>query len=198
MNESAVFLQKLKASDVTISSETKKKLFTRLFLIENAYRKQFEKFKNVITAAGETYKSSSFKCTEDSLEYSAERIIKAKKYNGKISFVLRSQDSSSATLSLTGKNEFIISAKNNENVKEKIQPVFKTYELKIDRSNYTAEMNKVFENDAIVPEIEQLDLKSDEYAKECEAILDVMSENGASNSKIRVLLGKLGNRHSDN
>ena len=60
----------------------------------------------------------------------------------------------------------------------------------------SSELNKKSENDAIVSDIENLPALSDEYAKECEMILDTMSENGASASKFRVLLGKLSNWHS--
>ena len=195
MNESKVFLHTLKDSKIEISKANRKKLFGRLFFIENAYRKVFEQLEPLIKNAGETYSSSDFEITPESIEYTAERSIKANKFKGKFDISLVSKDSNSATLSYTGKNDFIIPKSKLEGAQEKIQPVFKNYELKVDRSNFTAILNKKYENDAIAAELEQLNANSDEYAKECEAILNTMQANGASNSKIRILMGKISNWH---
>lgn len=198
MNESVVFLRNLKASDVTISSETEKKLFCRLFLIENAYRKQFEKFEEIVKSDGEVYKVSNFEQTDKSLKYTAERIVKVKKFKGKIFVSLYSQASSVATLNFTGKNDFIISKNKLENAEERIRPVLKNYTLKVDRSNFSAELNKIFENNELVPEVEKLGTTLNEYAKECEAILNTMSENGASSNVFSIFFGKIGNKIAHN
>lgn len=79
MNESVSFLNDLKNSSIKLTNSTKKKLFGRLFFIENVYRKQFEQFEQVINSAGENYKTA-FEQTPQSLIYSAERIVKAKKF----------------------------------------------------------------------------------------------------------------------
>ena len=80
MNESVSFLNDLKNSSIELTNSTKKKLFGRLFFIENVYRKQFEQFEQVINSACENYKTSAFEQTPQSLIYSAERIVKAKKF----------------------------------------------------------------------------------------------------------------------
>lgn len=91
MNESVSFLNDLKNSSIKLTNSTKKKLFSRLFFIENVYRKQFEQFEQVINSAGENYKTSAFEQTPQSLIYSAERIVKAKKFKGKIHIKLYSE-----------------------------------------------------------------------------------------------------------
>ncbi len=48
MNESVEFLQTLKSSSVEISKSNQNKLYSRLFLIQNKYRRQFEKFEEII------------------------------------------------------------------------------------------------------------------------------------------------------
>lgn len=194
MNESAEFLRAVKFSNISLSDSTSKKLFGRLFFIENTYRKQFEQFEKIIKDSNEKYKSSSFILTPESLDYSAERLVKANKFKGKILISLRSNESSSATLSFTGNKEFIIPKKKLDGAQEKIQPAFKNFKLKIDRTNFIAELNEVTEKGEISAELEQLDSRSDEYATEFETILNTMTENGASSSVFRIFFGKIGNK----
>lgn len=55
MNESVEFLSTIKNSQITLSQGTKDELFSRLFFIQNVYRKQFEKFEELIKKEGKTY-----------------------------------------------------------------------------------------------------------------------------------------------
>lgn len=195
MNESVPFLQSLKNSGMEFSKSTENKLYSRLFFIENKYRNQFEKFEQAIKSAGKTYKTACFTQTPEKLDYSAVRNVKGKKFKGKFTVSLFSNSNSSAKLSYTGKNDFIISSKNVENAKGKVTSAFKNYELQIDRSNFTAKLNKSYENDSIATEIEQISSTSDSYATELVEILDTMQANGASTSKLRILWGRITNWH---
>lgn len=195
MNESVPFLRSLKNSGMEFSKSTENKLYSRLFFIENKYRNQFEKFEQAIKSAGKTYKTACFTQTPEKLDYSAVRNVKGKKFKGKFTVSLFSDSNSSAKLSYTGKNDFIISSKNVENAKEKVTSAFKNYELQIDRSNFTAKLNKSYENDSIATEIEQISSTSDSYATELVEILDTMQANGASTSKLRILWGRITNWH---
>ncbi len=196
MNESKVFLHALKDSKVEISKANRTKLFGRLFFIENSYRTQFEAFEKAITsAAKDTYDSSSFEQTPESLAYNAVRMIKAKKFKGKIEISMNSKNANSANLKYYGKNEFIIPKKKLEGAEEKIRQSCKNFALTVDRSNFKVELNKAYNNEAIASELEQLSANSDAYAAECAELLDTFLANGASNSKIRVLMGKIGNWH---
>ena len=113
MNESIEFLSTIKNSQITLSQGTKDELFSRLFFIQNVYRKQFEKFEELIKKEGKTYEKQQFVKTPKSILYSAARKIKAKKFKGKIAAALISNDIYSAKLSYSAKSEFIVPKKKN-------------------------------------------------------------------------------------
>ena len=75
-----------------MSQGTKDELFSRLFFIQNVYRKQFEKFEELIKKEGKTYEKQQFVKTPKSILYSAARKIKAKKFKGKLAAALTSND----------------------------------------------------------------------------------------------------------
>ena len=106
MNESIEFLSTIKNSQITLSQGTKDELFSRLFFIQNVYRKQFEKFEELIKKEGKTY-----------------------------------------------------------------------------------------ENDEIASNLEQFGSQFEEYCSEYTALLDEFHVNRASNSKVKILIGKIGNWH---
>jgi hypothetical protein len=108
MNESVEFLTVIKNSQITLSQETKNTLFSRLFFIQNAFRKQFEKFEELITQDRETYKEQKFTKTPESLSHIAIQKIKAKKIKGMITTTLESKDINSAKLNYSAKKDFII------------------------------------------------------------------------------------------
>lgn len=195
MNESVIFLTAVKNSGMKLSKATEKKLYGRLFFIGNKFRKQFDKFEEIIKNAGEKYSSSDFSVTPSNIDYSAERNVKGKKFKGKVKISLISESNTSAVLSCSGKNDFIFPKSKLNGAEEKVKVAFKNYELKVDRSNFTAELNKVYENESIESEVEQLGVRSDEYAGELATILDAMQENGASTSKLFILVGKISNWH---
>lgn len=193
MNESIVFLHALKTSSVEISKPNQNKLYSRLFFIENKYRASFEKFEQIITATKDKYKESSFNQTPESLKYSALRLIKTKKFKNDLSVSLNSESSDSAKLSYTSSKEFIISKNKIQDAQEKVQAECKNFTLSVDRGNFKIELNKNYENDAIVGEIDQIDSNSDVYVSECEKLMDVLQANGASSSKLKLFFGKIGN-----
>ena len=195
MDESVSFLTDVKNSSIELTNSTKNKLFSRLFFIQSKFRTQFEKFEELIKNAGETYKEQQFEKTPESLMYLCERRIKAKKFKGKIRAVLESKDISSAKLNYSAKNEFIIPKKKAADGEQKIQALCKNFVLGVDRSNFKIELNKNYENDGIAAELEQFDSHSEEFVSEYSSLLDEFLANGASNSKIRVLIGKLVNWH---
>lgn len=197
MNESVPFLSAVKNSGIVLDESVQKKLFGRLFFIQNVYRKQFETFEKTIADTSDKYKTSDFDISPSSLTYTAERRFKAKKFKGKIDLSLVSEASNNATLSFEGKNDFIIPKAKAEKAKTEIENACKNYELSVNRSNFTLVLNKVSKNNEIIEEIENLDSRSDEYTNEGVALLDKMLENGASASKIRVLIGKISNWHLD-
>ncbi|MDE7292394.1 MAG: hypothetical protein K2N58_10170 [Treponemataceae bacterium] len=112
MNESVPFLLELKNSSIELTSNTQKKLFIRLFFIQNNYRKQFEKFEELLKSTENTY-INSFKQTPENLNYSATRNVKAKKFKGKLCVTMDSKAATTATLSYLSKSEFIIKAVNH-------------------------------------------------------------------------------------
>lgn len=197
MNESVPFLSAVKNSGITLDGDVQKKLFGRLFFIQNVYRKQFEAFEKTITDTSDKYKNSNFDISPDSLTYTAERRFKAKKFKGKIDLTLLSETSNTASLTFAGKNDFIIPKAKTEKAKSEIENACKNYELSVNRSNFTLILNKVSKDNEIIEEVEKLNSKSDEYTNEGIALLDKMLENGASASKIRVLIGKISNWHLD-
>lgn len=194
MNESVEFLQTLKSSTVEISKENQNKLYCRLFLIKNKYRHQFEKFEEIMKSADKKYKIAVFEQTPDNFNYFVKRIVKSKKFKSEILISLISFDSDSAKLSFTGCKEFIVSKKKLETAKEKVQSECKNYVLQVDKSNFKIDLKVVYENDAIIEEVEKIDSDSDLYAAECEKILETLKENGASANKLKVLFGKIGNK----
>ncbi|MDE6067880.1 MAG: hypothetical protein K2F89_02875 [Treponemataceae bacterium] len=194
MNESVPFLLELKNSSIELTSQTQKKLFSRLFFIQNNYRKQFEKFEELLKSTENKY-INSFKQTPESLNYSATRNVKAKKFKGKLCVTMDSKAATTATLSYLSKSEFILPTQKLQTAQEKIQAKCKNYELKTDRNNFTIELNKVFENEDIKNETEQVLSQCDEYAQEYTMILDEFLANGASNNKIKILVGKIKNWH---
>ena len=105
MNESVEFLTVIKNSQITLSQGTKNTLFSRLFFIQNAFRKQFEKFEELITQDRETYKEQKFTKTPESLSHIAIQKIKAKKIKGMITTTLESKDINSAKLNYSAKKE---------------------------------------------------------------------------------------------
>ena len=195
MNESVAFLRTLKSSSIELTSNTKNKLFSRLFFIENIYRKQFEEFEKIIKSNKGTYACTGFVSSPDSLNYSAEKDLKGKKFKSKIICSLKSKESNSAKLSYTGKNDFYIPKNKLEGAQEKIQAVCKNYALSVDRNNFTVALNKTTENAAIESELGNIDSNFTAYSSECVEILDAMLAAGASSSKIRILLGKITNWH---
>lgn len=194
MNESVSFLSGLKNSSIELTRPTQNKLFSRLFFIQNKYRKQFEKFEESLKAAGDEYKNS-FELTPESLSYSSVKKVKAKKFKGKLNVSLVSKTATEASLSYKSKSDFIIPKKKLDGAKEKIQALCKNFELKNERNNFSIELNKIYENKATIKETEALISHCDEFASEYTALLDGFYENGASNSKIRILIGKLINWH---
>ena len=194
MNESISFLRGLKNSSIELTKPTQNKLFSRLFFIQNKYRKQFEKYEETFKAAGDAYKNS-FVLTPENLSYSSTRKVKAKKFKGKLNVNLDSKNATEVCLSYKSKSDFIIPKKKLDGAKERIQSLCKNYELKNERNNFSIELNKIYENEATVQEVEALISHCDEFASEYTALLDGFYENGASNSKIRVLIGKLVNWH---
>lgn len=194
MNESVPFLLELKNSSIELTSQTQKKLFSRLFFIQNDYRKQFEKFEELLKSTENTY-SNSFVQTPENLNYSATRNVKAKKFKGLLCVTMDSKAATTATLSYQSKSEFILPTQKLQTAQEKIQAKCKNYELKTDRNNFTIELNKVFENEDIKNETEQVLSQCDEYAQEYTMILDEFLANGASNNKIKILVGKVKNWH---
>lgn len=194
MNESVPFLLELKNSSIELTSQTQKKLFSRLFFIQNNYRKQFEKFEELLKSTENKY-INSFKQTPENLNYSATRNVKAKKFKGKLCVTMESKAATTATLSYLSKSEFILPTQKLQTAQEKIQEQCKNYELKIDRNNFTIELNKIFENEAIKNETEQVLSQCDEYTQEYTMLLDEFLANGASNNKIKVLVGKIKNWH---
>lgn len=197
MDESVAFLTTIKSSTIYLSSKAKNTLFSRLFLIQNEYRKQFEEFQMKIKGAGNLYETSVFTSTPEKLSYTAIRKVKGKKFAGKISISLVSDSIATASYSFESKNDFVLSGKNPEEVKAKVQPAFKAFTSSINRSNFTAELNKSYENKDIESQLTKLTEDSDSYVQELIAILDILQANGASNSKIKVLIGKLMNWHLD-
>lgn len=195
MDESVPFLNGVKNSSIELTNSTKKKLFSRLFFIQNKFRKQFEKFEELIKQSEKTYKEQQFEKTPEGLMYLCGRKIKAKKFKGKLSAVLESKDISSARFNYLAKSEFIIPKKKAVDAEQKIQLLCKNFVLGVDRSNFKIELNKNFENDAISPELEQFDSHSEELVSEYTSLLDEFLANGASNSKIRILIGKIKNWH---
>ena len=195
MNESVEFLTVIKNSQITLSQETKNTLFSRLFFIQNAFRKQFEKFEELITQDRETYKEQKFTKTPESLSHIAIQKIKAKKIKGMITTTLESKDINSAKLNYSAKKDFIIPKKKIENATKNIQPLCKNFELTIDRNVFKIELNKNYENDAIVQELEQFNEHSKECVSEYTTLLEELIANGASNNKIRILFGKIVNWH---
>ncbi|WP_288507351.1 hypothetical protein [uncultured Treponema sp.] len=195
MNESVEFLSTIKNSQITLSQGTKDELFSRLFFIQNVYRKQFEKFEELIKKEGKTYEKQQFVKTPKSILYSAARKIKAKKFKGKIAAALTSNDIYSAKLSYSAKSEFIVPKKKVETATQKIQALCKNFVLSIDRKNFKIEMNKNYENDEIASNLEQFGSQFEEYCSEYTALLDEFHANRASNSKIKILIGKIGNWH---
>lgn len=194
MNESVEFLQTLKSSSVEISKSNQNKLYSRLFLIQNKYRRQFEKFEEIIKSIDKKYKTAVFEQKPDNFNYFVKRIVKSEKFKSEISISLISFDSDSAKLSFTGSQEFFVSKKKLETAKEKVQSECKNYVLQIDKSNFKIDLKVVYENDAILEEVEKIDSDSDLYAAECEKILKALKENGASKNKLKVLFGKIGNK----
>lgn len=194
MNESVPFLLELKNSSIELTSKTQKKLFSRLFFIQNNYRKQFEKFEELLKSTENKY-INSFKQTPESLNYSATRNVKAKKFKGKLCVTMDSKAATTATLSYLSKSEFILPTQKLQTAQEKIQEQCKNYELKTDRNNFSIELNKVFENEDIKNETEQVLSQCDEYAQEYTMLLDEFLANGASNNKIKILVGKIKNWH---
>lgn len=194
MNESVEFLTTLKSSSVEISKANQNKLYSRLFLIQNKYRHQFEKFEEIIKSSGEKYKISVFEQKPDNLNYFVKRIVKAKKFKSEILISLISFDNDSAKLSFIGGQEFIVSKKKLETAKENVQVECKNYVLQIDKSNFKIDLKVVYENDAILEEIEKVNSDSDLYAAECEKILETLKDNGASASRIKVFFGRIGNK----
>ena len=195
MNESVEFLSTIKNSQITLSQGTKDELFSRLFFIQNVYRKQFEKFEELIKKEGKTYEKQQFVKTPKSILYSAARKIKAKKFKGKIAAALTSNDIYSAKLSYSAKSEFIVPKKKVEIATQKIQALCKNFVLSIDRKNFKIEMNKNYENDEIASNLEQFGSQFEEYCSEYTALLDEFHANRASNSKVKILIGKIGNWH---
>lgn len=193
MNESSVFLRAVQSSNVEISKSNQKKLYSRLFLIENKYRKQFEQFEQIISSAGEKYLKKSFQGTERELNYFANREIKGKKFKSEIAITLKSTTSDSAKLNFISKKELTVSKDKIQTAQEKVQSECKNYVLYVDRSNFKIELNKIYENEAIVDEISKIDVDSDSYVTECQKILDILQENGASSNKLKILFGKIGN-----
>lgn len=194
MNESVEFLQTLKSSSVEISKSNQNKLYSRLFLIQNKYRRQFEKFEEIIKSIDKKYKTAVFEQKPDNFNYFVKRIVKSEKFKSEISISLISFDSDSAKLSFTGSQEFFVSKKKLETAKEKVQSECKNYVLQVDKSNFKIDLKVVYENDAILEEVEKIDSDSDLYAAECEKILKALKENGASKNKLKVLFGKIGNK----
>ena len=122
-----------------------------------------EKFEELITQDRETYKEQKFTKTPESLSHIAIQKIKAKKIKGMITTTLESKDINSAKLNYSAKKDFIIPKKKIENATKNIQPLCKNFELTIDRNVFKIELNKNYENDAIVQELEQFN----EHSKEC-------------------------------
>lgn len=192
MNESITFLSDVKNSQIDLQSATKNKLFSRLFLIQNEYRKEFEVFENTLKNAGEIYKSS-FISTPEGLEYKAERNLRAKKFKGMILVTLISKDTSTALLDYSSQSEFIIPTKNVDGAKEKIQALCKNFELIVDRNSFKIKLDKNYENSTIKEEVAQVLSHCDEYITEYSSLLDAFLENGASASKVKILFGKISN-----
>ena len=197
MNESVAFLSAVKASGITLKNGTKHKLFGRLFFIQNPYRKQFEAFEKTITDTADKYAKKEFSIAPESLDYTAERKFKAKKFKGKINISLTAKDTYSAELAFEGKNEFIIPKKKQEKAKEAVEAVCKGYALSISRSNFTLTLDQHISGDDLPAAVDALDAQSDAYTNEGITLLDTMLANGASASKIRVLIGKITNWHLD-
>lgn len=194
MNESVEFLHALRSSSVEISKPNQNKLYSRLFLIENKYRKQFEMFAKIIEASKEKYKKTNFSQSQESLDFFAERAVKAKKFKSIIRILLFSNSIDSAELSFKGKQEFIVSKDKIQAALENAQAECKDYSVQADRSNLKIELNKVYVNDEILNEIETIESRSDEYKAECEKLLDILLENGATANKLKILWGKIGNK----
>lgn len=193
LNESVPFLLNLKNSSIELSSVTKEKLFSRLFFIQNQYREEFVIFENSVKSAGDKY-IGSFSSKPGSLTYSAEQKVKAKKFKGNIIVLLESSDISSAKMSYHSKNEFIIPSKKLDEAQQKIQSQCKNYQLNVDRNHFTIELCKEYLNDSIKNEIGNILSRYEEYMTEYITILDEFLENGASSSKLRIFIGKIGNR----
>ncbi|WP_407400728.1 hypothetical protein [Treponema sp.] len=197
MNESVAFLTAVKNSPIDFSSSTKKLLSSRLFFIKNAYRKTFDAFEKTIKAGADTYSGCTFALAENQISYKAERHVEINKFKGVLQISLFSDSQSSAKYSISSKNDFLMTGKDIEAAKQNVQGAFKTFELSTNRANFTASLNKNYENDAVESEIEKLSETSEAYAKELSEILEVMKANGATNSKIRILIGKVMNWHLD-
>ena len=56
-------------------------------------------------------------------------------------------------------------------------------------------MNKNYENDEIASNLEQFGSQFEEYCSEYTALLGEFHANRASNSKVKILIGKIGNWH---
>lgn len=197
MDESVAFLTAVKNSPIDFSSSTKKLLLSRLFFIQNAYRKLFDAFETTMKSNPETYSSCVFDLSQNQISYKADRPVNVKKFKGKIQISLFSDSQESAKYSFSSKNDFLITGKDIETAKQNVQSAFKSFELSSNRANFTALLNKSYENNAIESELEKISESSDSYAKELGDILEVMQANGATNSKIRILIGKAMNWHLD-
>lgn len=195
MDECAEFLRSIKTSTLSLSENAKKTLFGRLFLLEHTYRKSFDKFQKIISSSSDKYTNTNFDVNPDSLNYSANRHITVEKFETDFTISCESKDSNSAELSYAGKKEFHISKAKAEAAQKDISSKCNAFTLSAERSTFTIELNKKYENDVIESELDNLNANSDSYAEECKTLLEAFKANGASSSKFRIMMDKLSNWH---
>ena len=195
MNDCAEFLNSVKNSNIKLSEKSKKTLFGRLFLLEHTYRTSFDKFQKIITESSEKYTHTKFDVNPDSLSYTASRSISFQKIEANFNICCTSNDSNSAELKYTGKKEFHVSKAKAEAAQNDISSKCKDYTLKVERSSFSIELDKKYENNDINSELDNLDIDSDAYAEECKALLEAFKANGASTSKFRIRMDKISNWH---